>query len=108
MASRRWPTLLEWITIYLRALLRASPKICKARIVAGLTDEKFLSIRKEAKVHWMKPLEDFDEVDPVPGFMERCLEEADKELGPLPSAPARRSQSQTPPNDPPPLPAPPQ
>lgn len=88
---RRWPSLWEWIAVYLRLLLAHAPTLKKARETATVTDEAFLSVRQKTGVRWLKPLRRFYEVGPMPKFMGQFLDAAEKYCAPSSSLPPSTS-----------------
>jgi hypothetical protein len=95
MSQRRWPTIWEWIALYLRLSLSHAPTLKEVAHTAELTDEQLQAQREDAKIHWVKPLERFFGMRPVPDFLSVFLDAAEK-VGALVPLPPREPGSKRP------------
>jgi hypothetical protein len=78
MEPRPWITFWKWIAIYFRMLLSNAPNKKEAARAAGISEEKLNNGMRRTGVPFVLPLRRFFGMRPMPEFLVRFLDEAEK------------------------------
>jgi hypothetical protein len=97
MSSRRWPTLREWVVIYLRILLKRAPSKGWAAKVLQISIDTLRTKREKENIDWVEPAHKPQGEIPMPDYLARFLDEVERELAPPSNRPPKPPEPPEPP-----------
>jgi hypothetical protein len=87
MPSHRWPTLREWVVIYLRILLKRAPSKGWAAKVLQISIDTLRNQREKEHIDWVERAHKPQGEILMPDYLARFLNEVEREFSPPSSRP---------------------